>query len=163
MAQDIFDFAMKMEKEGEVFYRESSGKVKDQQAVKLLFLLANEEKRHYELVKTYKEGLAGVMYTAFLKEVKTVFSEMKASDHYLDEDKATLMDILDKALKLEDKSVQLYKAEAEKTDNKELKEILLLLKKEEDAHYSLISSWIEYYGRPAQWLEQAEFTQLEDY
>ena len=59
--------------------------------------------------------------------------------------------------------IKLYKGEAEKTKDKGLKKALLLLKKEEDSHYSLISSWIEYYDRPHLWLEQAEFTHLEEF
>jgi rubrerythrin len=163
MTDNVFSLGMQMEKEGEEFYRHSAEKVNDPQSRKLLLLLASEEKRHYELVKIYEQELSGVMYSSFLKEVKTVFEQMKGSENNIIEEKSTIMDILEKALRIEEKSVELYKREAEKTDNKELKECLLLLKKEEDSHYSLISSWIEYYGRPALWLEQAEFAHLEEY
>jgi rubrerythrin len=166
---DIFEFGMKMEQEGEIFYRGHAEKINDANASELLIFLADEEKRHYELIKHLKDGLKGVFYTNFLKNVKTVFQRMKEKGETFIEEKAHMVEVLNKALAMEEESIKLYRKEAEKVDkvdkasNPEIRELLLLLKKEEDAHYSLISSLIEFYETPHIWLEQAEFTHLTDY
>ena len=159
----ILDFGMQMEKEGENFYKQNAEKCTDPNAVKLLLLLAYEETRHYQLIKTHKEGLNGPMYTPFLKKVTNVFKQMKETNQNFVKNNASIIDVLHKALEIEDKSIKLYAEQANKTEDKMLKDFFLKLKKEEDSHYFLISSWIEYYDRPNHWLEQAEFTKLEEY
>ncbi|MBN1697657.1 MAG: ferritin family protein [Spirochaetales bacterium] len=160
---DIFDFGMKMEQEGEQYYRENARKIEDENASQLIFFLANEENRHYQLIKHLKEGCGGVLYTRFVKDVKTIFKKMKEKGESFVEEKSGMMDILNGALRMEQESIDFYRTESEKTDNPEARELLRLLKKEEDAHYSLVSSLIEFYETPHLWLEQAEFTHLTDY
>ena len=43
------------------------------------------------------------------------------------------------------------------------KNLLGALQRQEEAHYSLLSSIIEYYETPNLWMEQAEFHNIKDY
>ena len=49
---NVFDFAMKMEKDGEAFYREIAGKTKNPGLKSIFTTLADEEMEHY---KTFKK------------------------------------------------------------------------------------------------------------
>jgi rubrerythrin len=88
---------------------------------------------------------------------------MKEKDQGFVSDKDTLIAVLEKAMDLEDRSVTFYRSRAEEASTEDERDIFLLLKKHEDVHYSLLSSLIEYYDRPSHWLEDAEFTHLEEY
>ena len=163
MSLNVFDFGIKMEEEGEVYYREKAASCPDPNAQALLMLLSREERRHGDLIRSLKEGLSGVQYTSFLKDVRTVFEEMARTGAVFTANRTSMIGTLEDALKIEEKSIDLYDREAKEAEESELRELCLLLKKEEQAHYSLVNSMIEFYDRPSQWLEQAEFTHLDEY
>ena len=52
---DIFDFAMEKEKEAEKLYRELAERSKEEGVKKILLMLADDEAKHFEIVKRMKE------------------------------------------------------------------------------------------------------------
>ena len=161
---EIYEFAMKMEQEGASYYRENSEKVGDKNAARIFAFLAREERRHYDLFKSLKEGNpAGVADSSFIKDVKTVFQTMKEKGESFQKQDARIVDVLNHGLDMENRSIQYYVQKMNETDDSQLQEILLTIKREEDKHYSLLSSMIDYYLQPQIWNEQAEFTHLDSY
>jgi rubrerythrin len=49
---DIFAFAMKMEKDGETFYRDLAQKTANQGIANIFEMLADEEVKHYRTIKS---------------------------------------------------------------------------------------------------------------
>jgi rubrerythrin len=160
---EIFSFGMQMELDGKAFYTEQASKIQDANIAHILTYLADEEQKHYDFLKKFRDGSKELPESRLLRDVRNVFQEMKDADQGFVTDKDTLLDILHKAMVLEDKSVIFYRSRAEEASGEDERDIFLLLKKHEDIHYSLLSSLIEYYDRPSHWLEDAEFTHLEDY
>ena len=99
----------------------------------------------------------------FISEINNIFTEMTRKNVTFVEQNDTITRIFEKALDIEQQSITYYEKKAGEIDNPKAKELLLILKKQEEAHYSLISSMIEYYERPQLWLENAEFSHLDDY
>ena len=79
---DILEFAMQMELDGKAFYEASARDVKDEELRKVLIMLAEEEDKHYNIFRKFKQGDTGPVAagTAFhsktLNAVKNIFREM---------------------------------------------------------------------------------------
>ncbi|HUV06785.1 MAG TPA: ferritin family protein [Spirochaetia bacterium] len=160
---DILSFGMQMELDGKVFYQENAEKVKDKNIRDILKFLADEEQKHYDFIKRFRDGSREVPDSRLVEDVQNVFVKMREENATFLDNRDSMIAVLHKGLDMEDKSVEFYTERADQSDNPDDRDIFLLLKKQEDKHYSLLSSMIEFYDRPNQWLEQAEFTHLEEY
>ena len=160
---DILDFGMKMELDGKAFYEEHASKINDRHAADILRYLADEEQKHYDYIKKFREGSKDLPESRLVQDVKNVFKQMKQTGEGFVEDKSTMFEVLNRGLEMEDKSIDFYKERVEASDNPDDKDIFTLLKKQEDKHYSLLSSLIQFYDQPLQWLEDAEFVHFNDY
>ncbi len=160
---EILKYALQFELDGERFYRESADRVGDAYLAAILLLLAKEEQKHYRMIKELRQDLAERPASIFISDIKNIFRDMTDKKQGFIKKGNTITEVFEKALHIEDDSIKYYEKKAKDIDDIQAKEVLTLLKKQEQAHYSLISSLIEYYERPQLWLEQAEFTHLEDY
>jgi rubrerythrin len=160
---DILSFGMKMELDGKAFYEEHASKVNDKNAADIFRFLAEEEQKHYDYIKKIKEGSKELPESHLVRDVKNVFQRMKERGESFVEEKATLFEVLNRGLEMEDKSIDFYRERAEASESPDDKDIFMILKKQEDQHYALLSSLIEFYDRPMQWLEDAEFAHFSDY
>ena len=76
---NVFDFAINMEKEGELYYRELAEKTSEEGLQRILNMMADDEVKHrqtFEKMKNKKNP--DVIKTQILKDAKNVFSQMKA-------------------------------------------------------------------------------------
>lgn len=160
---DIFAFGMQMEKDGQAYFEEQAGITGDRHIARILTYLAEEEEKHYDILKKFRDGSKEVPKSRLLSDVKNVFQEMKEKNEPFVGVKDTIIDVLRKGMGLEDKSIDFYKTRAEEMDDPDQKDLFMLLKKHEERHYALLDSMIEFYERPFQWLEQAEFSHQDDY
>ena len=124
MDMSSIDSGIKMEKEGENFYKQNAENCTDPFAKQLLLILAYEENRHYQLMKSSREGLNGLMYTTFFKKVIYEFEQMTKSKQNLINN-TSVLDILHKALEIEDKSIKLYAEQANNVHDSNLKNFFL--------------------------------------
>jgi rubrerythrin len=160
---DILNYALQFERDGEAFYTESATKIKDKNLNSILYFLAAEERTHFQMIKELKTTLPAHPASIFISDVQNIFTRMKEKNEQFVVPKKTALDILEKALVIEDESIKYYDQKKNEVDNPKAKEVLEVLKKQEDAHYSLLSSIIEYYDQPQLWLENAEFNHIRDY
>jgi rubrerythrin len=160
---DIFDYAMKMEKDGEQYYRRVAEKVNNKGIRTILSMLADEEVKHYNaLARMQAQQPAEMAETVILADAKNVFEQMNESGEKLDVD-ATQTELYKEAQRIEEKSRVFYMEKAEEVSGKEQKELFLRLAEEEKKHYLLLENIIEFVSRPEDWLENAEFYHLEEY
>ena len=160
---DILSFGMKMELDGKKYYLEQADKLQDLHAQTILRFLADEEQKHYDFIKNYKEGSRDLPESHLVRDVKNVFEQMIANNQTFVTEKSTMFDVLNKGLEMEDKSIEFYNERAAESNTPDDRDIFIFLKKQEEKHYSLLSSLIEFYEQPHHWLENAEFTHLDDY
>ena len=160
---DVFSFGMQMELDGKKYYDEEAGRTPDKNIARILNFLADEEQEHYEILKKYRDGSGELPSSHLLTDVKNVFQSMREESAQFISNKDSMMEVLNKALEMEDRSVQFYRTKGGESDDQEQKDLFSMLTKHEDRHYALLSSMIEFYDRPQQWLEQAEFTHMEDF
>lgn len=148
-----FDYAIKMEFDGETFYRELALENKDNDLKKVFISLAEDEKNHAKLIKEKQMGTNSIVDEKDLACVENVFSG--ATDTVSEDYPIEQLHAYRKALEMEEKSINLYKkllAEA-----KEDKEIFEFLIEQEEDHYNVIEEIIEMLMRPQEWIESAEF------
>ena len=158
---NIFDYAMKMEKDGENYYRELAAKNKIEGLDKILNMLADDEVVHYDTLKKLKEGIeTDIPGTGVLKNAKNVFSELKPETNSSDE---SVIELYNKAIEIEKKSEDFYKEKANEVDQPEVKDILLKIAEEERKHQFLLKNAVDFLTEPKNWIECAEFNRLDDY
>ncbi len=160
---DILEYAMKMEKDGEQYYRRTAEKVNNKGIKTILSMLADEEVKHYNaLARVQAQQPAEMVETVILADAKNVFEQMIDSGGTLDTD-AGQTELYKEAQRIEEKSRDFYLEKAEEVSEEQQKELFLRLAEEEKKHYFLLENIIEFVSRPERWLENAEFCHLEEY
>ncbi|MFH2002711.1 MAG: ferritin family protein [Planctomycetota bacterium] len=75
---EIFDFAMQMEKDGEMYFRELAKGCKDKGLANILTMLADTEVVHYNILKEMKNKAApDLPESNLMADVKNIFVKMK--------------------------------------------------------------------------------------
>lgn len=162
----IYDFALKMEQDGRAFYLEHAAKVSAPELKRILLELADDELKHYNLFKSLSEGHSAEYKeserTTILKTVRNVFTAMKTQnkDYKFPSD---AVKIWQQAQEVEKKSERLYREKAEQVGKPQEKKILNKIADEEHKHWVTIENVIQFIDRPKHWLEDAEWTNLEEY
>lgn len=160
---DIFEFAMKMEKDGEAYYRGLAEKnSKNEGVCAILTMLADEEVKHYDLLKKFKDGSPSKVESHILQHIKNIFAKMRdrLEKHSPLESEIKLYE---EAQKLEKKSEDFYLKCANETKEAQQKGIFEWLVDEEKKHYDLLQNIIEYVDRPEEWLENSEWHHSDEY
>ena len=140
---DIFEFAMKMEKDGAAYYRHLAARSTNPGVTDILNRLADEEMEHLEVVKKLKEGSpVEVPPAAALAGAANVFAEM--AQEALDTDLLTSqIDLYRRAQDTEQKSQNFYTKKAGEVADAAQREILLQLAEQERQHYFLLDNIIK--------------------
>jgi rubrerythrin len=160
---EVFDFALKMEKDGEDFYRNLAREAGDNGVARVLTMLAGAEVKHYEAIKAMANEKYEYSEQPVMAPARNIFQEMKESGEKVFDLKAKQLDAYRTAQELEKKSRDYYRLQAEQMKESPAGEIFSLLANEEEKHYRLLDSLADFVSRPETWLENAEFTKLEDY
>jgi hypothetical protein len=104
---NLFDYAIKMEREGEQYYRDQAAKNPDHAISRVFTLLAEAEVKHAQLLQRRSDRLSVDQDLAALRSDKTIFAE-------LDDFKTGAitiprqLDVYELALGLEKKSIEEY-------------------------------------------------------
>lgn len=158
---DIFEFAMQMEKDGEAMYRGLANKVADAGVKQILNLLADDEVKHYEAVKAIKEAdQVRFKGSDILATAKNIFAQIDGKTFDLEGPQAELYR---QAQEIELKSQRFYEEKANQVDDPVQRGMFLKIAEEEKRHYFLLDHIVEFVSRPQSWLENAEFTHLDEY
>jgi rubrerythrin len=162
LIMEIYDYALKMEKDGETYYRKIAAKIKNKGLQTILTMLADEEVKHYQAIESMKQDKYQTAETTILDDVKNIFIKMKEQKQEFEPDLEQVK-LYEKAQEIEKKSRQFYQEKAGQTDRKEQKKLFETLAREEEKHYFLLENIINFVSRPKQWLENAEWFHLEEY
>jgi rubrerythrin len=159
--QKVFEFALKMEADGERFYRALAADCKDRGIRQIFNSLADDELRHSEALRQLEQDVVPVLKrTTVLTDARNVFADM-ARQAFLavGQDEAALYR---QALVMETSSRDLYQAQARQTKSKSARKMFLLLAQEEERHRFLIEVISDFSAGPEAWLQRKEYERLDD-
>lgn len=148
--------AVHLEEKAERAYREAASQTRDPSARALLTLLAESEAAHAAVLKTFGHvaDLQGPDLVAAARE--WVRGAVEGNAGVLSPD-TQVVDVLRRAADAERESEAFYRHHAERATEERTAELLRELAKIERGHCALVSSLVEYYNRPHEWTESAEF------
>lgn len=163
---DIFDYAMKMEMDGRLFYVEHANKANSPELKRILLELADDEQKHYNIFKALRDGHATeykeAEKTTILTTVKNVFEALRADQReYAFPPDAK--QIWEHAQEVEKKSEAFYREKAKEVAKPDQAKILNKIADEEHRHWVTMQNIIQFLDRPKTWLENAEWVNLEEY
>jgi rubrerythrin len=159
---DVYDFAMRMEKDGEDYYRECAAKSASAGLSGILLMLAEAEVTHHELFRRMKKREEAVLPdSALLDQVKNVFIGIREREGAAGA-RSSEVELYRKALELERKSWEFYGSAADQAASPAEKLLFERIAVEERRHYRIVEGIIDFVSRPEQWLENAEWHHLEE-
>lgn len=156
-------FAIEMELDGEKFYLEQAEINKDNNLSTIFKMLAEEERKHADLIKSKMEDKDyELVEDQSLKEYKNVFEEIKDfhSEEIVD---PTQTDAYRYALKKEKESIELYEKLKEEATDEKTKELFSFLIDMEKNHYRIFEELVKHLRHGEEWVEDAEFGKRETY
>ncbi len=153
---DILVYAVKMELDGEKYYKEQAERNRGNSLYKVFMDLAKDESDHAKILEDKAKGLLYRLNTPVQPSLKNVFdglSDLKGVHDQVDAYKV--------ALEKEKQSIDLYK----KLLNESVCDegIFHYLIAEEEEHSRILEQIIKLASRPKEWVEAAEFGKREEY
>jgi len=153
---------MKMEKDGEGYYRELAKKSATSGLSNIFTMLAKAEVAHYEIFRKMKEKeKVNVSHTKILSQVKNVFETMREEKEM--EGAITETELYHKALEAEKRSREFYLSKAGEVKDTSQQEIFRTIADEEKKHYLILQEIVDFVSSPQTWLENPEWYHLEEY
>ncbi len=161
---NIYDFAMKMELDGKIFY-ENLARNSTHEGVRRIFLeLAADEQKHYELFYRMKEnsGAGRMTQSSVLDLAKNLYCQMVADPSATQLPKSDL-DAYRQAMKAERESASLYRDAASKETDPEVRELLVKIADEEEKHFNIIENIYLFVNAPNESMVWSESNPLDEY
>jgi len=161
---NIYQYAMKLEKDSENYYNRLMSKTDDIGLQTILKMLADEEAKHFSIVEQMEktDTCPELAETDILKNAKNIFVKITGKNLEFNFDLAQA-DFYRKAQEFEEKSHQHYLEMSDKVEDEAQKNLLLKLAEEEKKHMFLLENLVEFLSRPETWIENAEFNHLDEY
>lgn len=160
---DIYDYAMKMEKDGEVYYRELAEKTEHAGLKNILTMLADAETKHYHLFREMRENSpVDAEDSPILKDVRNIFTRLKEGKE-TGGVHSSEADLYRKAQEIEEQSRDFYREKAGEAGDDAHRDIFLKIAEEEQKHFVILENIISFVSQPEQWLEDAEWYHLDEY
>ena len=133
---NVFEFAMKMEKDGQTYYEEHAAKETSSALKKIWQQLAKDETKHYEIFRRMKDGEIGEaakmakVTTQILTDVKTIFEELAAKKQEFKFSRG-VFEAWEKAQDVEIETEDFYRQKEQDEKDPEVKKAFGLLADEE--------------------------------
>ena len=158
----IIEQAIHLEEAARDNYREAAQATSDPSAAKILEFLADEEDGHAKSLRAMTdvsvEKGSDVLQSAkdWIRGVVEGGATAISSD-------AGLLSSLRRALTIEQTTESFYRDHANTAEDVSVKELFAQLADVEKQHFLLVGSLVEYFDRPNEWVESAEFGLRNDY
>ena len=160
----VLDDAILLEERARTYYGKAQGRVGDPSAKKILELLADEEKKHAAALAAMKSGEVGRLEASpLLPKVQGLVEGAVNEGRSSISTDASMRDVLQRAMTIEQTTERFYREHVQTADNEKLRELFEVLAAQEAEHYLLVSLLAEYFDRPAEWVESAEFGLRSEY
>ena len=158
----LIDEAIALEERAETNYRGAAETTSDPSAAKVLVMLADEEAGHADALRTMNVGTVQARTSLIDAAQDWIGGVIEGGAGSITTD-AALLPVLRSAMEIERATEAFYREQAEAAASREIRVLFERLAGIEKGHYMLVSSLVEYYDRPNEWLESAEFGLREEY
>ncbi|MGB6327338.1 MAG: ferritin family protein [Halarcobacter sp.] len=154
---NVYEYAMKVEKEGEAYYREMAVAASNAGLKKIFTMLADEEIKHYNVFKNMmKKEKMDLAKLDLITDTKTIFQTLLEEKDNVTFDIDQIQFYKD-AIVREEKSHDFYAENAKKIEDEKEKEIFLHIANEETKHKKILEEIVIFLEEPADWVASAEF------
>ena len=158
----LIDEAIALEERAETNYRSAAETTRDVGAQKILTLLAEEEAQHVNALRTMNVGVLQSEVSLIDVALDWVGGVIEGGAASLSSE-GSLRDILKSAMEMERVTEAFYRERTDATEDTEITALFARLEGIEKTHYLFVSSLAEYFDRPAEWIESAEFGLRDEY
>uniref|UniRef100_A0A7S4FNN2 Rubrerythrin diiron-binding domain-containing protein n=1 Tax=Eutreptiella gymnastica TaxID=73025 RepID=A0A7S4FNN2_9EUGL len=145
---DVLDYLLKVEKDGEEYYRGLAEKATNPGFKRILTMLADDEARHYQAIEDMAHsGDTGMGKSTILKTTKSVFDQIRADptvDLLAAKDQ---LELYAAARDLEARNRDEYIARASAASDPKVRALFELVANEEQKHYIMIDELIQFIQR----------------
>ena len=160
---NIFDYAIKMEQDGEQFYRNMAEKSQKMGFKTILNMLAEDEVKHAEVFKNMKnEVMPDMQNSEVIATSRNIFDQMRNEKIDINSEKDQV-ELYKKAQGIEAENEAFYREKVNEVSIDAQKKLFLKIADEEKKHAQLLGYIIEMVTRPDRWVEDAEFYHLDEY
>ena len=164
---NVIEFAMQMELDGREFYLRSAQNAPEPELKEILKYLADEETRHYNFFKRLHDGKTAEAEKELdagtsLKETKNVFVKLSEAGKEKEFGDGARK-VWTEAMKIEEKSVDLYTSEAAKESDPERKALLSRIAAEEQNHVYLIDNVLSFMTDPGEFVDSQKFANFKSW
>ena len=154
---NVYEYAMKVEKEGEAYYREMAAAATNAGLKRIFTMLADEEVKHYNVFKNmFKHEEIDLDKLNLITDTKTIFETLSNEKDNVDFDEEQIKFYKD-AVEREENSHNFYAEKAESIEDEKEKAIFLQIAEEEIKHKKVLEEIIIFLEEPADWVCAAEF------
>jgi len=152
----LIDEAIALEERAETNYRSAAETTSDPSAEKVLTLLADEEANHANALRTMNVGRLQAHLSLIDAAKDWIGGSIEGGVGSISTD-AALLDVLRQAVEIERATETFYREQAALSEEKEIRTLFNRLAAIEKGHFLFVGSLVEYYDRPNEWVESAEF------
>lgn len=154
---NVYEYAMKVEKEGESYYREMASAANNPGLKRIFTMLAEEEVKHFNVFKGMmkKEDL-DIEKLDLITDTKTIFQTLAEEKDNVNFDREQIQFYKD-AIAREENSKNFYAEKAALLEDETEKAIFLKIADEEVKHKRVLEEIVIFLEEPADWVCSAEF------
>lgn len=156
------EIAIKMETDAIKFYREASEKTRNAVGKRMFLSVAEDEKRHIAILSRHLESLDLTIGQASpLKNVKTIFEEMKESMLQRAEATPDEVEAFRIAMEMEKEGKVFYEKAAASAPTEKEKKLFEILVREEEEHFSIFQNTYSFLTDTGNWFMWEEHSIVE--
>ena len=158
----IIEQAIHLEVTAEANYREAAQKTTDASACKILELLADEESEHAKILRGMSD-VANLEGSDVLEKARTWVRGVVEGGLLAISSDVDLLAVLRRAMDIEQMTEAFYREQGSETEDADISGLFGKLADIEKAHFLFVGSLVEYFDRPNEWIENAEFGLRDEY
>lgn len=154
---NVYDYAMKVEKDGEAYYNYLASKAPNNGLKKVFDILAEAEVQHYNVFKSMRDKDGSDFKSIDIStDTKTIFETLNEQRDSVTFD-AQQVKFYEDAIKREEDSYQFYIDKANELEDEEEKTAFIDIAKEELKHKAILEEIVHFIQEPNNWVQSAEF------
>ncbi|MFC2078357.1 ferritin family protein [Candidatus Bipolaricaulota bacterium] len=158
----IIEQAIHLEATAEANYREAAERTSDSSAGAVLELLADEEAEHAKTLRGMSD-VANLGRSDVLGRAKTWVRGVVEGGLPAISSDAGIVTVLRRAMDIEQMTESFYRENAATAEDAAVIDLFTVLADIEKTHFLLVGSLLEYFDRPNEWIESAEFGLRDEY
>lgn len=152
----LIDEAIALEERAETNYRSAAETTSDASAAKILVLLADQEAEHARALRVMNVGSVGSAESLVEAGIDWIGGVIEGAGGVISPDSA-LRDVLQRSMEIERATEVFYRERGREAADRSVADLFSRLATIERVHYLFVSSLVEYFDRPTEWVESAEF------